>query len=657
MKPSRFHISIPLVCILFTLMMALSFSIQAREKRKKRSKAPVGQATIIVVANDEPETLRMEGRDVLVINPKKARAMGLHSVADVLKFQAELNLITTGVMPGSVTSAFIRGGESSYTLIVIDDVEVNSIGGFYDLGSLPLDNIERIEILKGPGSTIYGSEAVSGVIRIYTRKGGARHKTRLSAQGGSFSTFEEHLQNAGPLAGPLHYSVSIGRIDSDRQRPVNDRYRRTNASVSLGAEYRNGHSWNLNYRVVDARTHFPTQNAGDLFDVLDPGQFTDSTEHIFSFRWNGHWTPALESRITVGYYRADLDFVDEDDGPEIDPFGGFRSNTKTNRWRVDGRIVYRTGPHRVTLGLNYERERLETSNLFQPNPQNFDRNTFSGYVLEQYTGMNGRLGITAGIRLESHEDYDNVVAPQFSLAFWPSKTVKFHGSIGYGYKAPSFFQVHGLPGFAEGNPNLKPERNIGWDAGVEYWKDEAYPLLKVTYFENHFEDIIEFVFDLDPTTPNFFNVQAAVARGLEIGLEYHWKTWQLRAAYTYTHTETTDAGLAVAPGDAFIEGEPLLRRPRHRFTGSIGYEKGRLAAFVDLLYQGSRWDLDFSQGFVPVRVELDAYTRVDARVRYQLTQFLGVFVRFENLLDKTYQEVFGFRGPGFGAYGGLDVTF
>lgn len=626
-------------------------------EKDENSDKPVGRATIIVVAEDQPEPLRLEGRDVIVLDPGQAREMGMHSVADVLKFYAELNLVTTGVMPGSVTSSFIRGGESSYTLVVVDDMEVNTPGGFYDLSNLPLENIERIEILKGPGSTIYGSEAVAGVIRIYTRKGTPEHQLSLSFQGGSFSTFEESLQVNGPLSKSIRYSVGVSRLDSDRQRPINDDYRRTSASIQLSSAGSGSHAWKLNYRLIDARTHFPTQDSGDLFDILDPNQYTDTTEHVIGFQWTGNWTRRMSTRFTAGYYRSELDFVDADDGPEIDPFGGFESHTQQDRWRFDGRLSYRIGSHHLSWGVQYEREHSEMSNLFSPEPRSFERNQFSLYALDQFKGFNDRLGITAGVRWESHDDYENVVTPQISVAYWLSKELKVRGSAGYGFKAPSFFQVHGFPGFVEGNPDLEPEKNIGWDAGLEYWLDGNQPLVRVTYFENHFKDIIEFVFDTDPTTPNYFNVQEAVARGLEISFEYMWKNWQARVGYTYVHTETIDAGLVQSPGDAFVEGEPLLRRPKHRMTVSAGYVTNRLSVFLNILYQGSRWDLDFSQGFVPVRVKLDDYIRVDAKARYQLTRMFGLIVRIENLFDTDYQEVFGFRGNGFGLYGGLDINF
>jgi len=276
---------------------------------------PVPHETVIVVAQDVPDDVRTTGRAVLVIRAAEAQASGFKTVADVLKFYGVLNVVTTGTLPGSTTSLFVRGGESSYTLVLVDNVPVNRIGGFYEFAYLPLDNVERIEILRGPGSSVYGSEAVTAVVRVFTRRGTGRPKVRLSGLGGSFQTFGATLASDGALGQGWHYSVSLGGLWSDRQLPVNDEYKGGTASVQVGADFPSGHAWAFRYRFGDYDVHFPTQGAGDCFDVLDPHQFQRTKEHIAGFEWTAPWSARWTTRLDVGFYRRLSHYDDPDDGP------------------------------------------------------------------------------------------------------------------------------------------------------------------------------------------------------------------------------------------------------------------------------------------------------------------------------------------------------
>ncbi len=208
---------------LFFLLVLAGGSLRAQEVPQPYP-LPIPHETVIVVAQDAPDDVRTTGRDVVVIRAAEAQAAGFRTVADVLRFYGVLNVVTTGTLPGSTTSLFVRGGESSYTLVLVDNVPVNQTGGFYDFAYLPLDNVERIEILKGPGSSVYGSEAVTAVVRVLTRRGAGRPKVRLSGLGGSFGTWGGSVASDGALGRSGHYSVSLGGLRSDRQLPVNDEY-------------------------------------------------------------------------------------------------------------------------------------------------------------------------------------------------------------------------------------------------------------------------------------------------------------------------------------------------------------------------------------------------------------------------------------------------
>ncbi|MCS7312032.1 MAG: TonB-dependent receptor [Acidobacteria bacterium] len=641
---------------LFFLVLGLTLmgSVVGAQEVPKPYPLPIPHETVIVVAQDVPDDVRTTGRDVVVVRTADAQAAGFKTVADVLRFHGVLNIVTTGTLPGSTTSLFVRGGASSYTLVLVDNVPVNQIGGFYEFAYLPLDNVERIEILKGPGSTVYGSEAVTAVVRISTRKGVGRPKVRFSGLGGSFQTFGGTLASDGALGRGWNYSLSLGGLWSDRQLPVNDEYEGRSASVQIGAELPKGHAWALRYRFGDYEVHFPTTGAGDRFDIPDPSQFQRAKEHIVGFEWTAAWSARWTTRLDVGFFRQSGRYEDPDDGPPVDLFGPYWSEFLDRRLRLNAYTAYSAGGHRLMLGGTYTVETGGTRNIYQNDWDRHTRNTATLYIREDYESSDKRFGLTAGLRWEHHSDYANVLAPELSLAYWPIRTLKLRGSVGFGYKAPAFFQIHGLGQWATGNPNLKPERNVGWDVGFEYWGRFAWPLLRVTYFDNRFGDIITFVSRPDPTVPDYENLRAAVARGVEVDAEYRIGGLVARLSYAFTHTETTDVG--PAPDLSFVEGQPLLRRPKHRATASLGYQTARLSGWVDVLYQGRRWDLDWSRSPAQ-RVEMDSYIRVDLRARWNFWRQVALIGRVENLLNTDYEEVYGYTGQKRAVYAGLDMTW
>ncbi len=644
-----------LIACMGWILGAASAVAQTPSKPATTYPLPVPHVTIVVVAEDMPDDVRTSGRDVIVVDVRQAQQAGIHTVADVLRYVAELNVVSTGVLPGALTSLFVRGANSNHVLVLVDNVPVNQIGGFYDFAHLPLENVARVEILKGPGSTVYGSEAAAAVVRIVTRK---RTDTpldvRVTALGGSFATWHGVVEAAGGFANGMFYSMSVGRLVSDRQLPINDAYRRWTASVQIGGDHANGHHWAVRYRMGDYDVHFPTSGAGDRFDVLDPNQFQRIREHILSAAWTAAWSPHWETRLDVGFYRNSSHYEDPADGPEVDPFGPFWSDQIGTRLRMNASTTVRWAGHRLTVGATWTREWGKDRNLFAPMFVSHSRISTALYIREDYESADKRWGATAGVRYERHSDYADIVAPELSVSYWLTPGMKWHAAVGIGYRAPAFFQVYGLGGFITGNPNLKPERNIGWDVGLEYWGKFSWPVFRLTYFDNRLQDLIQFINRPDPTVPDYANVQAARARGIEVGMEYRWHGWVSRLSYTLTLTEVTDTGDAV-PTPEIAVGQPLLRRPKHRATWTIGYQGTRWSVWADVLYQGRRWDLDFSR-FPARRVAMDAYVRMDVRARWQFTDRWAVFARVDNVWNTRYEEVFGYTGLKRGIYLGMQVA-
>lgn len=587
-------------------------------------------------------------RSVTVITQEEIAAQGAQSVTEVLRHVPGLQIVRTGAS-GGTTSLFTRGGEADYTKVLIDGVEVNRGGGAFDFADLTTDNIERIEVIRGSASTLYGSGAIGGVIHIITKRGQGRPTGTVEFEGGSFHT---RLWRGSGSIGTTWGGVSaaVSRGDTDGHLAFNNQHHNTTVALRGDLHPDDQTQVAMTLRHNDGEFHFPTDGAGR---VLFRRQFRTARETTVGVRVEREFLPWWQSKLQLGYHEIKSRNFSEFGTPPNTNLSLFSAHEQrlTADWQSDLRLE---PLGLLTAGLTYDQETLCGNNL--------TRRTTSGYIQQQVTRFEP-LMLIAGLRVDDNSAFGLHVTYQGSAAYtFPTQT-KLRAAIGTGFKAPTFFENFSNTSTARGNPDLDPERSLSWEAGIEQTLWGKRLRLAATYFGNRFKDLIEFTSRPAPAAPNFFNIQEVVSAGAELSAAVTpLPGLDIEVDYTYLHTEVTDPGFSTDPSGAFVKGRPLLRRPQHKVHLALTYTWQRFLGRLDLTHVGDREDRDFTQ--TPARrVVNPAYSKLDLSLRYTVLQdwagirTLDVFARGENVLDDRYDEALGFRAPGIAGFGGVRGTF
>ncbi len=592
---------------------------------------------LIVTATRSAERLSQTTRSVTVISAEDIAAQGTHTVADALRSVPGLDVVRTGGL-GGTTSIFMRGSESDQTVVLIDGVKVNLAGGAIDLANLSVDNVERIEVVRGSASTLYGSSAMGGVIHIVTRRGSGPLSASLSVSSGSFGTHDQRAAVAAGIAwGSL--SVAASRVDSDGHLAFNNQY--DNANLSLRADLSPDEHTNLDITLhhTDSEFHFPTDGTGA---VTHRHQFDTTHETAMGLRGARALAPWWNSSLQLGFHQRKYRLYPDSHLEGDSPF-----TYDEERLAIDWQSVLDVNLGDLTLGVAYEDdENTETE---------VRRHNTAGYAQLRLKPLEP-LVLVGGLRADGHSDFGTELTYQVSAAYFLPGGTKLRAALGTGFKEPEWEEIFSTP-FTMGNPDLEPERSVTWELGIEQrlWEDQLR--LEAIYFSSRFEDLIGYKHTgFPPTAPNFFNVQEARADGVELSVAVApTPAWTLGAAYTWLRSEAIDPGASGGPG--FVEGEPLQRRPEHKVRLFGQYTRGRFDGRLDLYHIGKRPDVDYS---LYERVDNPAYTKVNVTFSYKLMESerrtLELFGRVENLFDEDYEEVYGYEAPGFAAFGGIRMT-
>ena len=601
--------------------------------------APTNEVTpqqVVVTATRVEQPLTSVGSSMTVVDQAQLVERQCATVVDALREVPGLDVVQLGGAAGTV-STFIRGAASEQTLVLVDGVQINDPAGLgrgADLSQMPVQNIERIEVLKGPQSPLYGADAMGGVINIITKKGAGPVGGEVSAEAGSFNTFNEKAAVRGGTSN-YNYSVGVSRQDSDgissaagkNGNPEKDGYRRTELSSKLGwtpadefeanmilrwnqADY--GYDDFMNGRPVDG----DNQGAYDVVSLYGEGK---------GKLLDGQWRPRVGGSW-VSQSREDTSSVGN---------STFDSLLQKLEWQND---LYLGDANIVTAGIEAQQEAAESTYESAGYVDQFERQTArhqSAYAQDILT--TGPLTTTAGGRVDSYDSFGSEstwrLAPSYDVA---ATGTRFKGSYGTGFKAPSLFQLYS----SYGSPDLDPESSKGWDAGVEQELAGNQFLVGVTYFENQFDNLI----DYDFVTMKYGNVSQAETRGVEtFVVAKPVKALSVRAAYTYTDTENK------------LTGEQLLRRPRNKASLDTTYDvTAKLKGTVSVSYVGERMDEDFA---TYMTTPLDGYLLVNLYASYDVRKNMTLFGRVENLFDEEYEPAIGYGSPGRAGYGGVKVTF
>jgi len=613
---------------------------------------------IVVTATRVATPIEQIGSSVTVITADEIARKQWHTIADALASVPGLSVAQSGG-PGAQASVFTRGTNSNHTLVLIDGVKASdpsSPNGAYDFGNMLLDDVERIEVVRGPQSTLYGSDAIGGVINVITRKGGGTFKSYGRIEGGSFRT----LSGAAGLhgsEGSVRYALNLAHAESDGQdiTPVrlragapeeNDGYRNTTLTANLGFSPSSNTELNFLSRFTEALSQLDVGSGEDADSETTARQATVRAEARGTF-FDGFWRPLLAISDTV-HHRQNVN--------ERQSTLGDEDHTQFNgeREKIELQNDFYLGKANIlTLGVESEKETMKSSgtsvygssfgDFVITQNTNVSARSRSLYALDQLS-LGNRWHVSAGARWDDYDSFDPVVtyrvAPIYVI---PETATKLKASYGTGFKAPSLFERYGSSptnyGTAyTGNPNLLPEESTGWEVGVEQAAWGGRVDSGMTYFSNRIENLIQTIYlpSFDSTT---VNISQAETWGGEFFVAMRPATnIQLHVDYTYTRTQDP-AGLE------------LLRRPRHNAKLDMEYRlttQDRLT--LEALYMGERQDIDRISG---LRVTDGDYTLVNLAASTDLSRHLTLFGRINNLFNRDFEPVNGFQGLGRGLFVGI----
>lgn len=585
---------------------------------------------IVVTATRVPMASDAVSSAVTVISGDALRARGIATVADALRLTPGAAVVASGSFGGQ-TSVFLRGGESDYVKVLIDGVPQNQPGGFYDFANLGTEDVERIEIVRGPVSVLYGSDAVAGVVQVFTRTGFGRPGGRLALGGGSYGT-EWSTGEVSGATGPFAWRGTASRRTTSGTFPVNNDDRRLllGGSIRFTPDARNAAG--LSFHYGDAVYHFPTDGTGQ---IADSNQFTTDRGPSLSVEATHAFSDRVSARASLDWHREDSRFDDAADSPgDTTAFCCFHSRDLVQRLLVGARADVRLPPRAtVTAGVERELQR-QTGTTLDTSRGN------SGLYAQILAGLGTAVTLTAGGRFDDNRQFGSHVTGRAGVAWRAAPGTRLRVSLGTGFKEPSFFENFAT-GFSRGNPTLRPERSTSWEVGVERNLAGDRFVVQATWFDQRFRDFIRYSpapVGLDSV--NYVNVGDATARGLELSMHaVPGGGLTLDAAYTFLRSR--DAGTH----------QRLLRRPTH--SGSVQVSR-RFGARGDLgvtaRYTGDRADQDFSS-FPATVVTLPSHTVLDASAELRLTSRRGTLPglvltgRVENLFGARYDEVRHFPAP------------
>ena len=605
------------------------------------SAAAVTLPPIVIGATRLPTPLDEVATSVTVITDEDIERTQARSLPDALRTVPGLNLVQTGG-PGGTTSVFMRGTNANHTKVLVDGIDVSdpSAGGF-DLAHMLVGDVERIEVLRGPQSGLYGSDAIGGVINIITKRGEGPARMTVAGEAGSFGTFNQaaSLRGAGQR---YDYAFNLGHLSS-RDVPVtpldllppgrarnDDSYDNVTLSTKLGADLAENVSVGLVARYVDTSLQF-TGDDFSTFPSTPAAEQSDSDTRQFFSRATGKLS-LFEGRFDQTVGLAYTDYRRRDISPGAEP-----SFNRGDRIKADWQGDIKLTPDQIlTLGLETQRDEIRDS------PISAETDNQAGFIQLQ-SSFADRLFTAVSLRQDHNDRFGDATTYRVAPALRFAETgTTLKGSVGSGFKAPSLTQLFvDFPAFNFfANPNLQPEESVGYDIGFEQ-KLGSRVQIGATYFHNDIDNLIALS---DSGTTNV-NIGHAETYGVESFVAYRpWDTVNLRADYTYTVAEDADLDRL------------LLRRPRHKASLSGAWQAtNAFSLSATVLYVGSR--VDGNRDFSVQRLEADDYITVNLAGSYAISETVTAFARIENLFDQQYEDPTGFLRPGFGIFAGLRVAF
>jgi vitamin B12 transporter len=618
---------------LLFLLAAAPVAAQAEDEVKRVE-------PVVITATKVETAVRELGASVTVVNGDDFATYHYSTVDEALRNVPGLEVARSGSL-GKLSTLSIRGANSNQVQVLVDGVRVKSpTSGEADLSDLSPDLIERIEVIRGPQSTLYGADAIGGVVNIITKKGKGPFSASVQQEAGNYDTLASRASVSGAWK-ILDYALSASHLESNGQfKNDNSDVNALNARLGLSLPWQSSVALIVRYNKSDTglpvKFVFPPPQP--VTPIIDPNQKQQSETLVMSLEAATRPVPWWESRARVSRYTNTLGFQDAPD-PGFTFESPFRSQIDVERREAEWVNAFHVGKWSTsTVGLEYRREEGENKGVFKAATE-----TWSVFVEEQLR-LFDRLFVTGGFRVEDHSVFGSAVTGRGSIAYaikeWGTR---LRGSAGSGFRAPTINDLF-FPDFS--NIALQPERSVSWDAGVDQSLWDSRIRLGVTYFHTDFTDLIKFVpLDVFPFA-SVTNVGRARSQGLEFTSEVDLLS-NLVASVNYTFTDSKD----------LATGQPLPRVPKHAWNLGVTWEPiPRLSLFTQLYIRSSQFDNFgdiFNRGYTRVDVG-GTYRLLD---RYGFLQALEITARVQNLFNEHYAEVHGFPALGTNVLAGLRARF
>jgi vitamin B12 transporter len=599
--------------------------------------------TIVVTATRIPTPEIEVASSISVVTADEIAERQIQTLPDVLKAVPGLNVVQTGG-PGGQTSLFMRGTNSNHTKVLVDGIDVSdpsSATSSFDFGQFLTQDIQKVEILRGPQSGLYGSDAVGGVVNVITKSGSGPAQFSANAEAGSFDTFNQ----AGGLSGSMdgfHYAVNVAHLHSGAtpvtplnllapgERRIDDYDDNLTGSTKLGFDVTDRFDLGLVARYSDTHLRLTGDNFATFPATPDASQSANDTRQYYT-RGTAHWVlleGAFEQTIGAAYSNI-KSFQFSPDNPESDFFG---ERTKFD-WQGNIRL---TGEEKLVLGAEHQRDEITV-------PISAATTVDSGYA-ELQSSFGDAVFNTLSVRYDDNDRFGGKVTYRVAPAYLVNATgTKLKASLGTAFKAPTLDQMfQNFPDFGFfANPDLKPETSLGYDLGFEQSIPGGKIRFGATYFRNNIKNLIEDNADFT----SYANVGRAVTEGVESFASYQPRQ-DLAFKFDYTYTQATDD----------ILHQELLRRPKHKFSLNTAWRATSRLSFNATVLTLSSW-IDGNRDFSVPRLTAPGYTTVDVAASYALGSHLSLYARLNNLFDRRYQNPTGFLQPPLGAFAGIRTNF
>jgi len=635
-------------CVLLFVLLFLSASGAICQDKFTQSEQAESLDPVVVTGTSLPRTLSQSTASVTVITREEIEARQADSVSELLRQVPGVYTDQPGSR-GGVSSVYIRGGDPNFTLVLIDGVKVNdptnSRGGSFDFSTLSTDNIERIEIVRDPMSSFYGSDALSGVINIITKKGKGESTFTPQVSAGRFGQFRVFSGLSGSQ-GLFNYSLSGSYLD-DGEPIKGSKFKSPSFTSSQGLRLSDDMEITSTFRYahVDS-TSFPDDSGGPDFAVIRSTDRRNVDQFLVGVNFSHVPFEWWDYELKLGFYNNKEKFTSPGVAPgERDPFGIPPNSSDNNFKRYDINFINNFSlADGVDFAVGFETEFEDGTSrgmLSGDFPLSTDF-SLNRYILSPYIELNlnpiENLHIVLGSRLDFPEDFDSDYSPRAGISYKVQKTnTIFRANYGEGFKLPSFFS---LSNPIVGNPDLVPETSKSIDLGIKQILRDGLAGLTFNIYYNQFKNLVDF--DEGPP-PVLVNRSEVTVKGFELIMELiPWDILRLNGDLNYADSNIKGTGEELRNRPRWWGGFSVLLLPRTDIIINL-----------DALFVGRVFDSSIPTG----DVELDSYALFNTAVTWIPHKRAKVFLAVDNLFNEDYEQFVGFPAPGIAPRGGIKLTF